>query len=96
MDSALLLGLALGLVSFGVGVTFLIATRVPTLVLVRAQEHGRFAGLGASQETAGRWPCQSCRPWRERGTPTGPRLMLAWCDQQSPAADRCRYALVFG
>ncbi|MGE8365453.1 hypothetical protein [Cupriavidus sp.] len=53
MDSALLLGLALGLVSFGVGVTFLIATRVPTLVLVRAQEHGRFAGLGASQETAG-------------------------------------------
>ncbi|EHP44719.1 hypothetical protein OR16_01820 [Cupriavidus basilensis OR16] len=53
MDSALLLGLALGLIALGVGVTFLIATRVPTPVLVRAQEHGRFAGLGSSQETAG-------------------------------------------
>ncbi|WP_454726461.1 MULTISPECIES: hypothetical protein [Cupriavidus] len=53
MDSVLLLGLALGLVTFGVGMTFLIATRVPTPVLARAQEHGRFAGLGASQETTG-------------------------------------------
>lgn len=53
MDSALLLGLALGLIALGVGVTFLIAVGVPTLVLVRAQEHGRFAGLGASQETSG-------------------------------------------
>lgn len=53
MDSALLLGLAFGLIALGVGVTFLIATRVPTPVLARAQEHGRFAGLGASQETAG-------------------------------------------
>ncbi|MGO4330517.1 hypothetical protein AB4Z48_31740 [Cupriavidus sp. 2TAF22] len=53
MDSVLLLGLALGLLTLGVGVTFLIATRVPTAVLVRAQEHGRFAGLGASQEKAG-------------------------------------------
>ncbi len=53
MDGALLLGLALGLIALGVGVTFLIATRVPTPVLVRAQAHGRFAGLGASQETSG-------------------------------------------
>jgi len=53
MDSVLLLGLALGLITFGVGMTFLIATRVPTPVLARAQEHGRFAGLGASQETTG-------------------------------------------
>ncbi|MBB1633393.1 hypothetical protein [Cupriavidus sp. UME77] len=53
MESGLLFGLAFGLIALGVGVTFLIATRVPTPVLARAQEHGRFAGLGASQETAG-------------------------------------------
>lgn len=53
MDSALLPGLAFGLLSLGIGVTFLIATRVPTPVLVRAQEHGRFTGLGAAQETTG-------------------------------------------
>ncbi|KWR77152.1 hypothetical protein [Cupriavidus sp. IDO] len=53
MDAALLLILALALIAVGVGMTFLLATRVPMDLLVTAQEHGRFAGLGSNQEDAG-------------------------------------------
>lgn len=53
MNAALLSVLALGLIALGVTVTWLIATRVPMAALTRAQEHGRFAGLGATQESDG-------------------------------------------
>ncbi|WP_432260804.1 hypothetical protein [Cupriavidus sp. TMH.W2] len=53
MEVALLLALGLGLIAVGVGVTTLLATRLPVDVLVTAQEHGRFAGLGSNQESHG-------------------------------------------
>lgn len=53
MNAALLTVIALGLISLGVAVTWLIATRVPMATLTTAQEHGRFAGLGATQKTDG-------------------------------------------
>lgn len=53
MEVALLLALGLGLIAVGVTMTTLLATRLPVDVLVTAQEHGRFAGLGSSQESDG-------------------------------------------
>jgi hypothetical protein len=53
MEVALLLALGLGLIAVGVAVTTLLATRLPMDVLVTAQEHGRFAGLGSNQESDG-------------------------------------------
>ncbi|MGO4305529.1 MULTISPECIES: hypothetical protein [unclassified Cupriavidus] len=53
MNAALLSVIALGLISMGVTVTYLLATRLPMALLTTAQEHGRFAGLGSSQEIDG-------------------------------------------
>ncbi|CAJ96488.1 Oxalate:formate antiporter [Cupriavidus necator] len=53
MEVALLFALGLGLIAAGAGVTTLLATRLPMDVLVTAQEHGRFAGLGSNQEGDG-------------------------------------------
>lgn len=53
MSAALLSVIALGLISMGVTVTYLLATRLPMSLLTTAQEHGRFAGLGSSQEIDG-------------------------------------------
>jgi hypothetical protein len=53
METLLLVMLAAGLLAIGVGVTFLIATRVPMPVLEQAQDHGRFAGLGSVQSNPG-------------------------------------------
>lgn len=52
MNAALLTVIALGLVSLGVAVTWLLATRVPMSTLTTAQEHGRFAGLGAASQAS--------------------------------------------
>ncbi|QET06182.1 MULTISPECIES: hypothetical protein [Cupriavidus] len=51
MNTALLSVLALGLIHLGVFATWLIGTRVPMETLTTAQDHGRFAGLGASQDS---------------------------------------------
>lgn len=51
MEVALLFVLGLGLIAAGVGMTTLLATRLPMDVLVTAQAHGRFAGLGSNQES---------------------------------------------
>ncbi|CAG2152881.1 hypothetical protein LMG31506_04693 [Cupriavidus yeoncheonensis] len=53
MEVALLFVLGLGLIAIGVGMTTLLATRLPVDVLVTAQAHGRFAGLGSNQESDG-------------------------------------------
>lgn len=53
MSTALLCLLALGVVSLGVGMTLLIAVRVPVATLARAQAHGRFAGLGSADRDDG-------------------------------------------
>jgi len=53
MEGALLLILALALITVGVGMTVLLATRVPMETLLTAQEHGRFAGLGSNQDSHG-------------------------------------------
>ncbi|SPA51623.1 hypothetical protein [Cupriavidus taiwanensis] len=53
MEVALLVGLGLALIAVGVGVTTLLATRLPMDVLVTAQDHGRFAGLGSKQHSDG-------------------------------------------
>ncbi|CAG9167971.1 hypothetical protein LMG23992_00975 [Cupriavidus laharis] len=53
MEVALLFVLGLGLIAVGVGMTTLLATRLPMDVLVTAQAHGRFAGLGSNQENDG-------------------------------------------
>jgi hypothetical protein len=53
MTAALLLVLALVLIASGVGMTLLIATRVPLDTLTTAQEHGRFAGLGSVDKSEG-------------------------------------------
>ncbi|SPA30214.1 hypothetical protein [Cupriavidus taiwanensis] len=53
MEVALLVALGLALIAVGVGVTTLLATRLPMDVLVTAQDHGRFAGLGSDQHSDG-------------------------------------------
>lgn len=53
MNAALLSVIALALVSVGVSVTWLLATRLPMGLLTTAQEHGRFAGLGSDQSVDG-------------------------------------------
>ncbi|MDK3023451.1 hypothetical protein QO239_12680 [Cupriavidus taiwanensis] len=53
MEVALLVALGLALIAVGVGVTTLLATRLPMDVLVTAQDHGRFAGLGSDQQRDG-------------------------------------------
>ncbi|WP_354683648.1 hypothetical protein [Cupriavidus necator] len=53
MEVALLFVLGLLLIAGGVSMTILLATRLPMDVLVTAQEHGRFAGLGSNQESDG-------------------------------------------
>ncbi|MBV8156444.1 MAG: hypothetical protein JO278_02240 [Dyella sp.] len=53
MNAALLSAIALGLISIGVTVTWLLATRLPMSLLTTAQEHGRFAGLGSTQDIDG-------------------------------------------
>ncbi|MBF6988008.1 MULTISPECIES: hypothetical protein [unclassified Cupriavidus] len=53
MEVALLFVLGLAALAGGVAMTVLLATRLPMDVLVTAQEHGRFAGLGSSQESDG-------------------------------------------
>ncbi|GJG95353.1 hypothetical protein [Cupriavidus pauculus] len=53
MNATLLTILALGVVSLGVTVTYVLATFLPMGLLTTAQEHGRFAGLGSSDESTG-------------------------------------------
>ena len=53
MSAALLSLLAVALLGLGVRMTILLATRVPAEALAVAQEHGRFAGLGAAQQDTG-------------------------------------------
>lgn len=53
MEVALLVALGLALIAIGVGVTTLLATRLPMDLLVTAQDHGRFAGLGSNQQSDG-------------------------------------------
>ena len=52
MNATLLTILALGVVSLGVTVTYVLATFLPMGLLTTAQEHGRFAGLGSSDESS--------------------------------------------
>ncbi|KWR87509.1 hypothetical protein [Cupriavidus sp. IDO] len=49
-EIGLWIGLAGGLLASGAAVTYLIATSVPEPVFERAQQHGRYAGLGAAPE----------------------------------------------
>ncbi len=53
MNATLLSLIALGLISLGVTVTYVLATFLPMGLLTTAQEHGRFAGLGSSEGVAG-------------------------------------------
>ncbi|WP_439686122.1 Oxalate:formate antiporter [Cupriavidus oxalaticus] len=53
MEVALLFVLGLAALAGGVAMTILLATRLPMDVLVTAQEHGRFAGLGSDQASDG-------------------------------------------
>lgn len=53
MEVALLFALGLAVLAGGVAMTILLATRLPMDVMVTAQEHGRFAGLGSNQESDG-------------------------------------------
>ncbi len=53
MNAALLSAVTLGLISLGVSVTYLLATCLPMSLLATAQEHGRFAGLGSTQDIDG-------------------------------------------
>lgn len=53
MEVALLFVLGLGLIAGGVSMTTLLATRLPVDLLVTAQAHGRFAGLGSNQKDDG-------------------------------------------
>ncbi|MEN7527324.1 MULTISPECIES: hypothetical protein [unclassified Cupriavidus] len=53
MNATLLTILALGVVSLGVTVTYVLATLVPMGLLTTAQEHGRFAGLGSEESDTG-------------------------------------------
>ncbi len=48
MQTTLLTLLSLGLFSLGVSATVLLATCLPAPTLLRAQAHGRFAGLGSA------------------------------------------------
>ena len=50
MDIVLWIAGALGLVALGATVTYLVSMAVPEPVFVRAQQHGRFARLGASTQ----------------------------------------------
>ncbi len=50
MNATLLTIAALGLLSLGVTVTYVLANFLPMGLLTTAQEHGRFAGLGSSEE----------------------------------------------
>ncbi|CAG2135465.1 hypothetical protein [Cupriavidus plantarum] len=51
MNTALLTVIALGLIHLGVFATWLIANGVSMETLTTAQDHGRFAGLGAAQDS---------------------------------------------
>ncbi|CAG9172073.1 hypothetical protein [Cupriavidus pampae] len=51
MDTALLSLIALAAIHLGVFATWIIGTGVSTDTLTTAQDHGRFAGLGATQES---------------------------------------------
>lgn len=53
MEALIFVMLAAILVSAGVGMTVVMARRMPVEVLVRAQAHGRFAGLGALESHGG-------------------------------------------
>lgn len=62
MSAALLSLLAVALLALGVRMTILLATRVPGDALAVAQQHGRFAGLGAAQRDTGAGRPRSARP----------------------------------
>ena len=53
MNTTLLALIALGLISLGVTVTYVLATFLPMGLLTTAQEHGRFAGLGSTEGVSG-------------------------------------------
>jgi len=53
MNATLLSLAALGLNSLGVTVTYVLATFVPMGLLTTAQDHGRFAGLGSTEDASG-------------------------------------------
>ena len=53
MDIAIYAVSGLALIFGGVGVTFVMAKFVPMDVLEQAQAHGRFAGLGAAEDSVG-------------------------------------------
>jgi hypothetical protein len=53
MQTTLLTLLSLGLFSLGVSATVLLATCLPAPTLLRAQAHGRFAGLGSAPRDDG-------------------------------------------
>ncbi len=50
MEVALWIAGALGLMALGATVTYLIGMAVPEPVFERAQQHGRYAGLGAAAD----------------------------------------------
>lgn len=56
MIVAMWIGIAFALLAGGVGMTFLLGSLLPAEFSQRVQEHGRFAGLGASvsDEVAGK------------------------------------------
>jgi hypothetical protein len=53
METSLLIGLAVGLLACGAGVTYLMTVAIPAAVLKHAQNHGRFAGLEAEESRGG-------------------------------------------
>lgn len=50
MEVTLWIAGALGLIALGATVTYLIGMAVPEPVFERAQQHGRYAGLGAATQ----------------------------------------------
>ena len=72
MNAVLLSAIALGLIATGVAVTYLLATRLPMRLLATAQDHGRFAGLGSTQEIDG-----ACRATPSTSTSVQPQFAHA-------------------
>jgi hypothetical protein len=53
MATSLLTALAIGVIAFGAGMTYLMTVTIPAAVLKHAQNNGRFAGLEAEESHGG-------------------------------------------